>query len=603
MDTASIIASNGGSYVWGEATNTASKPCGYYQRRTFAPFSAYAVKSASGLGLSGITNVVEQLSGTSTSSNSSVEVKASGDDANTRRVCIRWYDSFETGWDAKGEPVGDATQAHKHGEMAWAAVGEPSGINTAQLHWDWKERGSEQLTVQRFDCNENNTLDGSQSCTGWKAGTGEADGVIPKTGTLSVTDCEGDGTWCYSEMCASGNVSTGQNIYLEAYARNITTGETATWPKTYVGDACGNGSGACSLYSWYSSAWIINTTRQGGRRNGRRRMTALMAAKWDTDAGQLIGASSEIETADPSTPPVANFSATPTSGANPLTVQFTDLSTNTPTSWAWDIDNDGDTDYTTQNPSHQYASTGSFTVKLTATNADGSDSEIKTGYIGVTPAAPVAGFTLDTNTGPVTLAVTVTGASSGGAPTAYAVDCNDDGVDDSASADAGSDEFTTADGTCTYAVAGTYYIEYCVTNATARDCALQTVVANAVATPVVTSFSISPASGTAPLTVTFTFDGTNTPTGCLADFDGNQSYDAYDIAAPFSFSFDYTQAGIYSPIFYCGNSDGGSTHTDTNGITVNDPPASTPSTPCCPTGTRMYDNVNRNIFHLPGGVP
>ena len=54
-------------------------------------------------------------------------------------------------------------------------------------------------------------------------------------------------------------------------------------------------------------------------------------------------------------PPIAAFSATPTLGCSPLQVQFTDLSQNNPTTYAWDIDNNGTTDYTTQNPLHIYS--------------------------------------------------------------------------------------------------------------------------------------------------------------------------------------------------------------------------------------------------------
>ncbi len=81
-------------------------------------------------------------------------------------------------------------------------------------------------------------------------------------------------------------------------------------------------------------------------------------------------------------PPVGNFSGTPTSGAAPLTVQFTDLSTNSPTSWSWNF-GDGDTS-AVQNPSHIYSSGGMYTVSLTAANAYGNDTETKTGYITVT---------------------------------------------------------------------------------------------------------------------------------------------------------------------------------------------------------------------------
>jgi len=90
--------------------------------------------------------------------------------------------------------------------------------------------------------------------------------------------------------------------------------------------------------------------------------------------------------------PVANFSGTPTSGGAPLTVNFTDLSTNSPTAWSWTF-GDGGTS-TVKNPSHTYTATGTFTVSLTATNGSGSDNETKTNYITVlAPQPPVAAFT------------------------------------------------------------------------------------------------------------------------------------------------------------------------------------------------------------------
>ncbi|MCP3919244.1 MAG: PKD domain-containing protein, partial [bacterium] len=82
--------------------------------------------------------------------------------------------------------------------------------------------------------------------------------------------------------------------------------------------------------------------------------------------------------------PVAEFSGTPTSGTNPLTVAFTDLTTGPVTSLLWDF-GDGGTS-TAQNPSHTYTSVGTYTVKLTATGPGGSDMEAKTDYITVDPA-------------------------------------------------------------------------------------------------------------------------------------------------------------------------------------------------------------------------
>lgn len=120
------------------------------------------------------------------------------------------------------------------------------------------------------------------------------------------------------------------------------------------------------------------------------RMRADDIAGTNYDDAAVLSSNSITVTVNPP-PPVANFSANPTSGANPLTVYFTDTSTNNPTSWAWDFDNNGTIDSTAQNPSHQYT-TGTYTVKLTATNAGGSDSETKTNHITVA-VPPVANFT------------------------------------------------------------------------------------------------------------------------------------------------------------------------------------------------------------------
>ncbi len=81
-------------------------------------------------------------------------------------------------------------------------------------------------------------------------------------------------------------------------------------------------------------------------------------------------------------PPVADFEGSPLSGDAPLTVSFTDLSTNNPTGWDWDF-GDGGTS-TAQNPSHTYQNAGTYTVTLTASNSCGSDTKTKTDYITVT---------------------------------------------------------------------------------------------------------------------------------------------------------------------------------------------------------------------------
>jgi hypothetical protein len=80
-------------------------------------------------------------------------------------------------------------------------------------------------------------------------------------------------------------------------------------------------------------------------------------------------------------PPVANFTATPTVGPKPLTVQFTDQSTGEITARSW-IFGDGSASGET-NPTHTYLQTGTYTVTLIVFGPGGNDSEVKTAYITV----------------------------------------------------------------------------------------------------------------------------------------------------------------------------------------------------------------------------
>lgn len=80
-------------------------------------------------------------------------------------------------------------------------------------------------------------------------------------------------------------------------------------------------------------------------------------------------------------PPVAAFTSNYVAGACINPVQFTDASTNAPTSWAWDF-GDGQTSIL-QNPSHQYAASGVYTVALTVTSANGVATETKVDYLTV----------------------------------------------------------------------------------------------------------------------------------------------------------------------------------------------------------------------------
>lgn len=90
--------------------------------------------------------------------------------------------------------------------------------------------------------------------------------------------------------------------------------------------------------------------------------------------------------------PIAAFSASPTSGNFPLSVSFTDESYRFPTSWSWDF-GDGSAPSSDQHPTHEYASSGIYDVRLYATNGVGTDVLVRTNYISVTSLQDLTTYT------------------------------------------------------------------------------------------------------------------------------------------------------------------------------------------------------------------
>ncbi|TAL62792.1 MAG: T9SS type A sorting domain-containing protein [Bacteroidetes bacterium] len=70
-------------------------------------------------------------------------------------------------------------------------------------------------------------------------------------------------------------------------------------------------------------------------------------------------------------------------------ITFTDISGSvTPTSWQWDFNNDGTTDATTQNPSYTFATPGTYSVKLTASDGTTTKTVTKSSLIVVLGTGP-----------------------------------------------------------------------------------------------------------------------------------------------------------------------------------------------------------------------
>ena len=124
------------------------------------------------------------------------------------------------------------------------------------------------------------------------------------------------------------------------------------------------------------------------------RLTTCSAFGCNTTADNAVF----INVTGAATPPVANFTTASWTVYNGVPTQFTDTSTNSPTSWEWRTgphDIGTSVVSTEQNPMLTFSSATytSWDVVLKATNSAGTDTETKYVSVVAAPSAPVANFT------------------------------------------------------------------------------------------------------------------------------------------------------------------------------------------------------------------
>jgi PKD repeat protein len=250
---------------------------------------------------------------------------------------------------------------------------------------------------------------------------------------------------------------------------------------------------------------------------------------------------------------IANFTGTPTLGSVPLTVQFTDTSSNFPNTWAWDF---GDNTFARdiKNPVHTYNKAGSYTVTLAVndtTAGQPASSVTKRAYITVVNT-PIAEFTASPTSGTAPLFVRFTDQSQGNPIRFY---------------------WKFGDGTYSNAKNPTHYYKrpgvYTVTETVQNAAGLNTTVKQnliSVTEMPQASFFVNATSGIAPTTIRFTDTSTGVPNTWNWEFgDGSPGSSEQNPV------HTYYSSGVYSIQLTVSNGIGSSTVTKPSLITIGTP--------------------------------
>ncbi|MBU6399680.1 MAG: S8 family serine peptidase [Verrucomicrobia bacterium] len=246
-------------------------------------------------------------------------------------------------------------------------------------------------------------------------------------------------------------------------------------------------------------------------------------------------------------PPVADFSAAPSSGNAPLTVQFSDKSTGAITAWDWNF-GDNSADSSSQNPTHTYAGGGSFKVTLTVTGGEGITNS-KSAIIQVSasspssPVPPEAIFGAYPLTGLAPLPVQFFDRSTGAIVT-WDWDFGD-----------GSPHSNLENPSHTYQAGGSFTVSLTVSDKSgatgSMSGTLQVIAPPSLPSPTPpprASFAASPTSGQAPLTVQFTDQSVGTVTAWDWHFgdgspDSSSQNPTHTYADPGSYTVTLTVSG------------------------------------------------------------
>ena len=339
------------------------------------------------------------------------------------------------------------------------------------------------------------------------------------------------------------NVAVGGQVLFT----DLSTGGPVTWAWSFPGGTPATSTLQTPPPIFYNTA-------------GQYNVTLTITNSWGTDP--------EVKTnyivVSNSFPPIANFSANQTNIPTGGQVQFTDLSTGTPTSWSWSFPGGTPATSTLQNPPLIiYNTAGQYNVSLTVTNSFGTNTNTKTNYITVINSIlPMADFT-------ASLTAITTGAMiqftdlSTGTPTSWSWTFP--------GGTPGSSTLQTPP-LILYSAAGQYDVTLTVTNLAGSNTKTKVqyiTVTNQVAPPVA-DFNANQTNITPGGQVQFSDLTTGNPTSWSWEFAGGNPGTSTQQTPPL---ITYSTAGQYNVSLSVANAGGGNTKTRIHYITVAIPAA------------------------------
>ncbi len=289
-------------------------------------------------------------------------------------------------------------------------------------------------------------------------------------------------------------------------------------------------TGTITSYAWNFGDATASTVQNPSKAYSTPGVFTVALTVSGPGGSNTMTRTSYITVSAPASAPVAAFAGVPTSGRAPLTVNFTNASTGSITSYAWNF-GDGTTS-TAQNPVKVYSNAGVYTVSLTVTGPGGSNTKTMANYVNVAApvAAPVAAFTGSPTSGTAPMTVNFTSASTGSI-TSYAWSFGDGTTS------------TAPNPVKVYSTPGVYSVALTVTGAGGSNTLAKSgyvSVGSTSTAPPVAAFSTWPKFGSIPLSVAFTNKSTGVVTSYAWDFGDGTKSTAQNPVKVYSFAGVYT---------------------------------------------------------------